>query len=211
MQYYTPKKIANEFNVNLKTPYIWIEKAKKGQNNLELAKVDNFWYVIVNEANRSELMKLAKNGRKHYHKGATVQTLVGSEFYQIFSLEEQLDIFSDLVEKRFFNLKYWYYNGGAKLWDEFYNTGTTPIKKIVSDLLKTTTLDVQFMTDNFEALNIIDLGCGNGVPAQKFIKKLATKVNSYRGVDISQSMLDIAKANIKESLPELRSEFTQLD
>jgi uncharacterized SAM-dependent methyltransferase len=211
MQYYTVKQIAETYNVSVKTPYLWIERAKKGGNKLKLANIGNMSYVIMDEANRSELMRLSSEGRKHHHKSDYEQRKVNQEFYKVFSESEQLQIYSDLVDSGYFNLKYWYYNGGAKLWDEFYTKGQTPIRNIVQELLGTTVSEVQYMTKQFSAVNVVDLGCGNSLPALKFIGDLGKKVYSYRGVDISSSMLLIAESNIKQNLPQIPSSFSICD
>ena len=61
--------------------------------------------------------------------------------------------------------------------------------------------------------NLIDLGCGNGLPAVKIMERLAGKGFSihYVPVDISQTMLALAAKNIKKQFPDISVTEMQVD
>ncbi len=54
---------------------------------------------------------------------------------------------------------------------------------------------------NFSKINIVDIGVGNGSPALPLLKKLESlnKLNSYTGLDISQTILDTASNTIQSN------------
>jgi uncharacterized SAM-dependent methyltransferase len=115
-------------------------------------------------------------------------------------------------------VKFVYLGEGAMRWDAVY--------KDVSHSEGTTNSEMMLMMSHIKSflqafehtggkgLNLVDLGCGNGLPAIEIIKEMQKQglnnVN-YVSVDLSQEMLELASKNIKIELPDIQITELQLD
>jgi uncharacterized SAM-dependent methyltransferase len=113
-------------------------------------------------------------------------------------------------------VKFAYLGEGAALWDAEYretehNTGV-PASEMELMMAHIKSFARVFSSSK-EGINLIDLGCGNGLPAIEIIKKLreqGVSVN-YVSVDLSKEMLELASKNIREALPDLPITELRLD
>lgn len=140
-----------------------------------------------------------------------------SEFYNVFSKVEILDIINALESRREIPLKYSYKGGGANIWDKFY------LKYIIPTWYRTSNVEIELLKTNFEYLNgdyqkcekvnIIDVGAGNSYPVKAFIARLIKlkRINKYTALDISDNLLDVAANNIKKWFPAIDFNNYRLD
>jgi uncharacterized SAM-dependent methyltransferase len=113
-------------------------------------------------------------------------------------------------------VKFMYLGEGAMRWDAIYHdvehsAGITSNE--MSLMMAHIKSFLQAFT-NVRGINLIDLGCGNGLPAIDIIKVIQAENLSvnYVAVDLSKEMLALASKNIKQELPhvpitELQSDF----
>ncbi|HYH36162.1 MAG TPA: L-histidine N(alpha)-methyltransferase [Candidatus Saccharimonadales bacterium] len=124
-----------------------------------------------------------------------------------FTEKQEYELLASISARGEIPVKFVYLNEGAEKWDEVYKQWAE--KEGVTDeemsLLLAHMDSFIAAFDNIEGLNLIDLGCGNGIPAARIISKLQNKglkVN-YVAVDISKEMLELASKNLLKEFPEL--------
>lgn len=200
MPFLQNSKIANKYRVALSTITRWIEQAELGNNNLELGTSNNKLRIIDNQNNIAELERLAEKSRVYKPQAGLKEHTVDSYFYEVFTVSEQLELFTDLKNKKQINLKYYYKNGGAELWNKDYFNSFGKIKDQNQHLLDNSFESIKYLIKN-KSINIIDIGTGNGYPVKDLIE--AIKPQNYIGLDISPEMLDLAQGNIKKWYPDL--------
>jgi uncharacterized SAM-dependent methyltransferase len=142
------------------------------------------------------------------------QTL--DELYRVFSIEEIIELSHSLDTKSEIPHKFTYKNGGAELWDNFYNKnvpGSYTIDKYIKQPLEEISSFILNRAKNYENINIIELGPGNGLPIVDFLKELekTKKLKKYIAVDISEELLKICQINITNQVPNIQFESVKLD
>lgn len=112
-------------------------------------------------------------------------------------------------------LKFAYLGDGAQHWDAIAqergageginSVEMTLLKKRLNDFLSTVNLD--------QGVNVIDIGCGNGVPILPILEKLKANGVSFTYVpmDISQEMLDLAVTTVNENIDGVESKQLLMD
>jgi len=112
-------------------------------------------------------------------------------------------------------LKFAYLGEGAKNWDriarergegEGINSAeATLLQKRVDDFLST--------LKPASGINIIDIGCGNGLPVLPILRQLTSDGTpfTYIPLDISKEMLDMATKTIKDHFPNVACKPVQID
>lgn len=128
---------------------------------------------------------------------------VDEKFYRIFNDDQIVDIMNDLVYKRQIKIKYSYFESGAKDWDEFYFG--TPVTKSIDEIKAITLSSILYYIGDSQAVNLIDIGPGNGHPLKGWIEHLinANLLNKYISVDISDDIHRIVESNITSWYPNL--------
>lgn len=110
--------------------------------------------------------------------------------------------------------KFAYIGEGARLWDATYKDSdhSGGVTSSEMALMMSHIRSFRQAFDHADGVNLIDLGCGNGLPAIDIIKELRRdlKVN-YVSVDLSREMLKLASENIREELPDLPIIELQID
>lgn len=210
MDIYKNIEIHKEFRVSNTAVGRWIEAAKKGKNNLQLKETKpGVFKILRNEHNRSELLRLKVEGEKNKNSMNLKVTEPHSAFYTTFDEHEITEIIRDLDKRREIEYKFTFKDGGAQMWDKFYNDavekGDYPTPKRTLNLLyRSIDLIAQHITKNAQ-INIIDIGCGNSHPLKGFIELLSKrfKINRYIAIDISQEILDFSKKNMENWFPNL--------
>jgi len=98
-------------------------------------------------------------------------------------------------------LKFAYLGNGARHWDAIAQSRqkTKGINKMENELLES---KIDFFLNSYKntkKVNVIDIGCGNGIPTFPIIKRLLENKIScrYVPIDISQEMLTLAEKNAK--------------
>lgn len=204
MKYYKNVEIADKYNVSEVTIVKWVQDAKNNKNNLQLELFNKKLRVLDNEHNHAELTRLTTEGKK-YRTGVSYRKVQPTkEFYKTFDIEEQIEIINDLRYRQEVNIKFYYKNGGAEMWDYDYKHSDSKMLSSTQTILNNTISDLKFISEN-KKINLIDIGCGNGYHTKPLLEQL--DLSRYVAVDISKEMIEICKNNIKKWRPDL--EFGQ--
>lgn len=127
-----------------------------------------------------------------------------SSFYKKFNPEQIHEIITGITLHQEIPLQFTYFDKGAGLWDD-YTRGL--LKEEDSSSLAYTirllshSLDyIESLIENFQKVNIIDLGPGNALPIRGVLDYFLNKklLGSYIAIDTSESILRIVERNIKE-------------
>ena len=96
-------------------------------------------------------------------------------------------------------LKFEYLNKGAERWDKLVRSKMYGLGKIEIDLIRNNMSKI-IASFSGKEMNLMDLGCGNGMKAVPFILELLKiyQIVNYLALDISQEMIDLALVNIKK-------------
>lgn len=202
MLYFKNIEIADKYHISLGTVRNWIEASEKGKLNLTLHKKGNRLF-IANTSSNTELMSELTQRRKKFRNNKAVKRIKPlNEFYDLFNEKQILEIASGIEAHHEIPHQYNYFNGGADMWDIF-------TKRMASETSENSFQSVQYLLDissssfdamiqNYKRVNIIDVGCGNAMPARKILEQLIkkNKLGRYIAYDISPTMIEIAKANI---------------
>jgi SAM-dependent methyltransferase len=204
MLYFKHSELVDTYHVSLKTVHNWIDATKTGKLNLDLVDNKGRTYIANKPANITALQKLSQEGKKY--RNARYQKVIRpkKEFYDIFSRRQTLDLISSLTIHREIPHKYNYLDGGANNWDSWVlrladESGPNMIHNTI-DLVNSSLDSIDSLLKGREKINVIDLGVGNAMPVNDLIGHLLKRgaLNRYIGIDISQSMLDIAERNLKK-------------
>lgn len=212
MSFFKNSQVAREFKVSNTTVTNWIEAAEKGLVDIKLATIGTRKVIIDSLENREMLQILKNKGKKHVGKVSRVVTKVDPKFYEIFDWKQIAEIYTAITSKHEIPYKYTYFDIGADLWDQNYRHIVNN-KEMFADFtanqeFNLTSQNIQKIVSQFgkyKKINVIDVGCGNGLPAVPIIEELlkSKKEISYTAVDISQRMLDIDKEYVLRLFPGL--------
>jgi uncharacterized SAM-dependent methyltransferase len=113
-------------------------------------------------------------------------------------------------------LKFAYIGDGAKNWDTIAKERSVTsggINSTEASLLKRRLNDFVSTLKSDKGINIVDIGCGNGVPAIPVLQYLSERgiPFAYVPMDISQEMLDLAIVTIKTRFPNVICKPFQMD
>ncbi len=204
MLYLKKAELAKTYHISEKTVTNWIREAKIGKLDLELQE-DNGKARIANTTRNIVLIEQLVEKRKKYRNGRGVKAITPKpQFYSFFTQQQIFDITSHLDIRREIPFKYGYFDGGADYWDKYANR---LLSEKVSNILTTTIKQlrisqgyIDYLTAPYRYVNVIDIGPGNATPTKSLVEHLLeqNKLGRYVAVDISPSMLDIARRNIQE-------------
>lgn len=112
-------------------------------------------------------------------------------------------------------LKFAYLGEGAYNWDRIARERSEGegINSAEGALLKKKVKDFLAAVDVKNGVNIIDIGCGNGMPVVPILEQLhAAKVSfTYVPLDISQEMIELASKTITKRFPGTKCKPVQMD
>jgi SAM-dependent methyltransferase len=209
MSYYKNVEVARAYKVSNPTVGAWIKASLAGRNNLKVKEVKNKFRIEINEHNRAEMARLAKEFEDRKPETKTKVCAVDKKFYEIFNLQEQIEIFNDLETKKTINIKWGYRK--ILIWDKGYKEGRYYIGIANQELMERSVADIKFYTPEHSQYIIYDLGAGNGLPIIPLLKYLKNKVELYKAVDISDEMLSFAKDNLSNLGLKYPIKFENLD
>lgn len=201
-------RIAKELGISKVTVGKYIEDSVNRKNNLQTDKINEKVRLIDSPHNWLELKKLVDEGRKYRPNHTQKNYIVGMEFYKLFDKESQFEIIRDLEIIKQIDLKYYYHNQGAQMWDSEERAELSLISQEIPELLQ----DVLPLLSKYfqdQAFNLIDIGAGNGMPADIIMRNL--EVENYIACDISPDILKICEKNIKKLLPDQNVVTTSFD
>lgn len=203
MQYFKHAELAKRYHVSLRTVHNWIDATKLGKLNLDLHPEGGKTYVANTARNIAIITKTVEARRKYRNKNAVKVIEPKAEFYSLYNKEQIYDIISNLEIHHEIPRQYNYFDGGAKRWEKYIerlaaedtsNTLTSTIR-----LLNINEGYIDSLLEKYNRINIVDVGAGNAYPVKALLTHLLKldKLGRYIALDISPSMLEIAKNNIK--------------
>jgi len=202
MQYFKHSELTDQYHVSLKTVHNWIDAAKQGKVALNLYRTKNRTYIANTPENTILLTQLAEKGKKYRNTLHHKVVKPSKEFYDIYSRRQILDIITNLKVHGEIPRQYNYMQDGARNWDNWLRRlakeESTNILNGTVELLHTNMDAIERLLADSEKINVIDLGVGNAYPIKELLGQLISRniLHRYIAIDISPSMLAIAKKNI---------------
>jgi len=219
MKYLKNIEIAEQYRVSPNTIGNWIESAEKKKNSLSLVQEGGRSYILNIPSNHTILQNLSLKGKKYKNSKSLKVIYPNPDFYKIFDDEQIIDILTDLEVNKEIDIKYTYFDVGAKSWDDKVNrsiadeNGNFTVNSTLK-LIKSIENFLDYIARKYDNVNIVDLGAGNGVPARPIIQHFLSKnaLKEYIAIDYSPDLLKIAEKNMKEWFGEkLVSKYYQKD
>lgn len=199
--------ISKQLGVAHPTVARWVEAALKKENNLQLHQVNNKYYIIDNLHNEAEMLKLKTNAEKYRNKIAFEKITASEDLKDILNESQVIELITSLENKKSIPLKFTYLNGGAKLWDLYVKkmvNNTDYYLDEISSLMGTSLDYFSFRLKDYEKVNIIDIGPGNGYTIKPLIDALKTQAQiNYTSIDLSQEIQNILTKNMLQWYPDI--------
>lgn len=202
MPYFKHSELVDTYHVSLKTVHNWIDGAKQGKIDLDLFERNGRTYIANQSRNLLALQKLSEQGKKYRNVRYNKPVTPLDDFYQIYNRQQIHDIITNLETHGEIPRQYNYFNGGANNWDKFarqMEKGESPnMLKGGIELIRANLGNIDALIEGYDQVNIIDIGPGNCVPVKELLTHLIDKkvLHRYIAIDISESMLQIARKNI---------------
>ncbi|GAA3894232.1 hypothetical protein GCM10023084_53840 [Streptomyces lacrimifluminis] len=203
MHYFKHSQLVERFHVSKKTVSNWIDASKAGKNRLKLVTHGKFTHILDSPENVLILERLAEKARR-YQSGQYKKIQPKPEFYSIFSEHQRADIVRSMNRDREIPRQYGYMKDGATNWDNWLqrlaNEESPNILKGTVELIQKNMETLDWLLEGNKRVNVIDLGAGNAYPVKGLLGHLIERnlLHRYIAVDISPSMLDLAKHNVTE-------------
>ena len=203
MLYFKHTELAKTYHVSLRTVHNWVEATKKGKLDLSLHQENGKAYVANTAGNMLILTELTASRRKYRNTKATKIVTPKPDFYTIYSEEQVYDIISNLEIHHEIPHQYNYFEGGADRWQKYIERlAAEDAPNSLTCTLKLLNVNESYIDDllsDYRRVNIIDIGAGNAYPAKTLLAHLLEqdKLGRYVALDISPSMLEVAKDNVK--------------
>lgn len=203
MKYFKNTELAKIYNVSEKSVRNWIESAQSGKLDLQLQQEKDKFYIANTTKNTSVIEGLVTRGKKYKNTRGYKRIKPSEKFYRFFNSKEIFDIISNIDIHREIPHQYSYFNEGAVYWDLY--TNKLAEEKLPNalhynhQLLQLNFSYLDDLLEPYQAVNVIDIGPGNGMPVKQLLQHLNKKslLRRYIALDISQDMLDIARQNVK--------------
>lgn len=198
MHYYKSTELADLYGVSRRTVTNWIKQVKDSKLDLELFNKDGMDYILKSEENQLVLQTLIHERRKYVNTRSAKSTTPSPDFYKIYSDQQIHDMIRSLNIARELPLQYSYLGRGAAIWNQFR---TRPNRNFDPEILVPANLSyLDTILDEYDYINIVDIGVGNGNGAKSLVSHLhkSGKLKRYIGIDISPDMVKIASGNITE-------------
>lgn len=204
MKYYKNTELARLYNISEKSVRNWITAAEEGKLDLQLYSEGSRTY-IANISHNTELIEgLVERGKKYRNSRGFKVVSPTANFYKLYTQEQILDIISNLDIHGEIPLQYSYVNGGAQYWD-LYTQKLSKEKSRNSltntiELLNLTTDYIFNLIEDYEKINIIDIGVGNCLEIRRLTEQLIEKkkLKKYVAIDVSKDMLRIGLQNMEK-------------
>jgi uncharacterized SAM-dependent methyltransferase len=203
MQYYKNTELAKLYNVSEKSVRNWIDATRDGKLDLTLIDENGHSFIANTTKNITIITDLVDKGKKFRNTRGYKIIKPTPEFFEMYDAAQVYDIISTIDTYKEIPHKYSYFDGGAQHWDSYTHklvTETSPNLLTNSiDLLRLSMPYLDRLTDEFDNINIIDVGVGNALPVRNLVNHLIeqNKLGRYIGLDVSKDMLDIARHNLE--------------
>lgn len=204
MTYLRNTDLAELYKVSEDTITNWVKAAKLNKINLQVVEEGKRTYIVNNPHNHLVLKDLSRKAKKYKNRKSLKIIEPRKEFYQVYSEKQVIDIISNIEINREIPHKYAYFDTGAYWFDEYTRRegsedGASTLKKTI-EVLGYDTEYIYSLISDYEKINIIDIGPGNGMPLKKFVDLLIQKqrLRKYISIDISPQILSIVQQNFYE-------------
>ena len=202
--------ISKTLGVSKQTPANWIKQTLNGNIDLILSTIKGKNYIVDSNHNWTIMNSLKNKGYKYISSDPVEITFDSSE-QNVFSNQQIIQLYSSLSSKREIPYKFTYLSEGAELWDLHYGYGSQGDNAFIkkdAELINNNVVPLLGRIDDYENVNIFDIGCGNAQPVISIINALKARniEVTYTAIDISKEMIDIAKSNVLESFPDIKFE-----
>ncbi|HET7640545.1 MAG TPA: L-histidine N(alpha)-methyltransferase [Ktedonobacteraceae bacterium] len=204
MLYFKNTDLATTHHISLRTVLNWIEATKQGKLDLTLYTRGDKSYVANTSRNIALIEQLVNDRKKYRNKRSVKVVTPKKEFYELYDEQQVLDIVSNLDVYHEIPRQYNYFDQGAHYWDEY----THRLIQETSPNLLTQTVEllnlnqdyIDYLIDDYDRVNIVDVGAGNALPVKQFLEHMLSlgKLGRYIALDISPEMLQIARQNVQE-------------
>lgn len=204
MKYFKNTELAKLYNVSEKSVRNWVQAAREDKLDLQLHENKSKHYIANTSKNTLLIEKLVERGKKYKNTRGIKRLSPKGSFYELYSPKQILDIISSLTIHGETPLQYTYVDGGAEDWDTYahrlLDEQTPNVLNRSIDLLEITKDSIDRLLQDYDKVNVVDLGPGNGLPIRPTLERLLKqgRLNRYIPVDISQDMLSILEKNIRE-------------
>lgn len=202
MLYFKNVELSKKYGVSLGAVRNWIDAAQAGKLELMLQAHGDKSYIANTPGNVHILEKLVEKGKKFRNTRTAKLISPKPEFYDIFNENQVFDIATNLEVNREIPRQYNYFNGGADHWsvytDRLATEKTSNLINSTAELLRSNASYIDNLLRDLKRVNIIDIGVGNAYPVKALLSRLLDqgKLGRYIALDISPSVLSIAKNNI---------------
>ncbi|MET1033249.1 MAG: L-histidine N(alpha)-methyltransferase [Candidatus Saccharimonadales bacterium] len=202
MKYYRNIELTKLHNVSDKAVRNWILSTRAGKLNLDLFEQDGKFFVADTIRNNQLIDDLVERGKKYRNQRNHISLSPSKIFYSLFDAKQIIDIANSLEKYHEFPQQYRYLGEGATYWDSYlhklYNAGRNNLLTKTLELLNLDRDYLDATVAEYESINVVDLGAGNGLSARVLIENMrkSGKLKRYIGIDISQSLLDITEHNM---------------
>jgi 2-polyprenyl-3-methyl-5-hydroxy-6-metoxy-1,4-benzoquinol methylase len=203
LDYYSSRyEIAKIFGVSEGAVRNWIKKTLNKEIHLQLTEVNGVQNILKNEHNWLIMTEQAEKGKKHKHLELRQEVAVSNDLYEILDDSQLVELVNSLEINQTIPHKLAYLNGGADLWEKFYE------RTLQDTTYQTTSSDLYFFENQYRLIkdtlgtdkkvNVVDIGGGNGEPAMPLLRQLQQDnlLNSYTAIDISEAMLGYAQKHL---------------
>ena len=204
MLYFKKSELAETYHVAEKTITNWIKEAKQGKLGLELHEEHGRAW-IRNTTKNITLMDGLVEGRKKFRNSRGVKVISPTpDFYKYYNQEQIFDITSNLDIRREIPFQYGYFDGGANYWDKYAKrlADENAPNNLTSArlLLQTNQGYIDHLIRQYKHVNVFDIGPGNAMPVEEFLRHLHDnkKLARYVALDVSPTMLKIAERNVRD-------------
>lgn len=202
MQYFKNTELAKLYNVSEKSVRNWIEATHDGKLHLTLIQENGHSFIANTTKNVAVIEGLVDKGKKFRNSRGYKIVKPTPEFFNRYDAEQIFDIVSCIETYKEIPHKYSYFDGGADHWDKYSHklfAETSPNLLTCSiEMLQMVMPYLDRLLENYEHINVIDIGVGNCLPVRNLLEHLLEqrKLGRYVGLDVSNDMLNIARHNI---------------
>ena len=132
------------------------------------------------------------------------------------SKKQEAELITSLQGRGEIPFKFAYLDDGAANWDNIAKArlaSADNINSLEAELLEKRMQGFLESFPKIQKLNLIDIGCGNGIPVFPVMNSLRQKKVEFRYIplDISQELLDLAVANVKQKYGKVECKPLLLD
>lgn len=204
MSYFRNVELARKYRISEGTVRNWIKTTRDGKLDLTLHDEDGKSYIANVPNNAKIIEKLVEDHRKYRNTIALKAIEPKPAFYETFSENDIYEIVRNIEAHHEIPRQYNYFDGGADEWDSYTqrmaDEETPNLLNRTVQLLhdNRSYLDQQFTA--YKYVNVIDIGPGNALPVKALLAHLIeqNKLGRYIAIDISPTMLEITRRNIKQ-------------